>query len=92
MSLVYPEPGTAVYVPVGLDGKVGEIVCEAVHREDGATVHWHLDEDYVASTRLFHQISIAPEAGGHRLVLVDDEGRRLERRFEVVSPPRRGGR
>jgi penicillin-binding protein 1C len=92
MSLIYPEPGTAVYVPVGLDGEVGEIVCEAVHREDGATVHWHLDEDYVASTRLFHQISIAPEAGGHRLVLVDDEGRRLERRFEVVSPPRRGGR
>jgi penicillin-binding protein 1C len=88
MSLVYPEPATEVYVPVGLDGRVGEVVFEAVHREDGATIHWHLDERYLASTRVFHQIAARPEPGEHRLVLVDDEGRRLERTFEVVSPPR----
>ena len=92
MSLVYPEPATAVYVPVGLDGKVGEVVFEAVHKEDGATIHWHLDEHYLASTRVFHQIAAKPDPGEHRLVLVDDEGRRLERRFEVVSPARRGVR
>jgi len=92
MSLVYPEPDMSVYVPVGLDGKVGEVVFEAVHREGGATIHWHLDGRYVASTRVFHQIAAAPEPGPHRLVLVDDEGRRLERAFDVVSPARRGDR
>jgi penicillin-binding protein 1C len=92
MSLVYPEPDMSVYVPVGLDGKVGQVVFEAVHREGGATIHWHLDETYLASTRVFHQIGVAPEPGPHRLVLTDDEGRRLVRDFEVVSPPRRGDR
>jgi len=92
MSLVYPEPDMSVYVPVGLDGRVGEVVFEAVHREGGATVHWHLDGRYVASTRVFHQIAAAPEPGPHRLVLMDDEGRRLEREFQVVSPARRGAR
>ena len=92
MSLVYPEPGTAVYVPVGLDGRPGEAVFEAVHREDGATVHWHLDGGYVASTRVFHQIAVDPQPGEHRLVLMDDEGRRLERTFRVVNPARRGDR
>lgn len=92
MSLVYPEPGTAVYVPVGLDGRPGEAVFEAVHREDGATVHWHLDGGYVASTRVFHQIAVDPGPGEHRLVLMDDEGRRLERTFRVVNPARRGDR
>jgi penicillin-binding protein 1C len=92
MSLVYPEPNMSVYVPVGLDGRAGEVVFEAVHRDDGATIHWHLDEDYVASTRVFHEIALNPEPGGHRIVLVDGEGRRLERQFEVVSPARRGGR
>jgi len=92
MNLVYPEPDTSVYVPVGLDGRVGEVVFEAVHREEGATVHWHLDEDYVASTRVFHEIALAPEPGPHRLVLTDGEGRRIERLFQVVSPPRRGDR
>jgi len=92
MSLVYPEPDMSVYVPVGLDGRAGEVIFEAVHRESGATIHWHLDEDYVASTRVFHQIAMSPEPGEHRIVLVDEEGRRLERRFQVVSPARRSGR
>jgi len=92
MSLVYPEPDTSVYVPVGLDGRLGEVVFEAVHREEGATVHWHLDEDYVASTRVFHEIALAPEPGPHRLVLTDGAGRRIERLFQVVSPARRGDR
>jgi penicillin-binding protein 1C len=92
MSLVYPEPDMSIYVPVGLDGKVGEVVFEAVHRDRGATIHWSLDETYLASTRVFHQIGVAPDAGRHRLVLTDDEGRRLVREFEVISPPRRGVR
>ncbi len=88
MSLVYPEPDVSVYVPVGLDGKVGEVVFEAVHREAGATIHWSLDETHLASTRVFHQIGVAPEPGPHRLVLTDDQGRRLTRDFRVVSPSR----
>jgi penicillin-binding protein 1C len=92
MSLVYPEPDMSVYVPVGLDGKTGEVVFEAVHRDGGATIHWHLDGRYVASTRVFHQIAAAPGPGPHRLVLMDDEGRRIERAFDVVSPARRGDR
>ncbi|HOW85528.1 MAG TPA: penicillin-binding protein 1C [Candidatus Aminicenantes bacterium] len=92
MSLVYPEPDMSVYVPVGLDGKIGEVVFEAVHRESGATIHWHLDEAYLASTRVFHQIGVAPEPGPHRLVLTDDQGRRLVRDFQVISPSRRGDR
>jgi penicillin-binding protein 1C len=92
MNLIYPEPDMSVYVPIGLDGRAGEVVFEAVHREDGATIHWHLDENYLASTRVFHQISLNPEPGEHRLVLTDGEGRRLERMFRVVSPARRGER
>jgi penicillin-binding protein 1C len=92
MNLIYPEPDMSVYVPVELDGRAGEVILEAVHREDGATIHWHLDERYVASTRVFHQISMNPDPGEHRLVLMDDEGRRLERKFQVVSPARRGNR
>ncbi|MEN6561341.1 MAG: penicillin-binding protein 1C [Acidobacteriota bacterium] len=92
MSLIYPEPDVSVYVPIGLDGQAGEVVLEAVHREAGATIHWYLDETYLASTRVFHQIGVAPEPGPHRLVLTDDQGRRLARDFQVVSPSRRGDR
>ena len=90
MSLIYPHPELSVYVPVDLDGRPGEVIFEAVHREPDEIVHWHIDETYVATTRRFHQIAANPEPGGHLLILVDGEGRRLERWFEVVSPARRG--
>ncbi|MGB9907233.1 MAG: penicillin-binding protein 1C [Candidatus Saccharicenans sp.] len=85
MNLVYPEPGTAVYIPVELDGSPGEVVLEAVHREEDAVIHWHLDEDYLTSTRYFHRVSLNPLPGEHLLVLVDNEGRRLVRSFTVIG-------
>jgi hypothetical protein len=41
---------------------------------------------------VYHQIAAAPGPGPHRLVLMDDDGRRIERAFDVVSPARRGDR
>jgi len=85
MNLIYPEPGTAVYIPIDLDGRPGEVVLEAVHRQAGAVIHWHLDEDYLTTTRYFHRITCNPPPGEHVLVLVDNEGRRLVRIFNVIA-------
>jgi len=85
MNLVYPEPGTAVFIPVDLDGQPQEVVFEAIHRQKEAVIHWHLDEDYLTTTRHFHKIVLNPLAGEHRLVLVDGEGRRLVRQFKVMG-------
>ena len=88
MSLIYPEPETSVFVPVGLDGRPGEVVFEAVHRQGDSVIHWHVDDHYVTSTRRFHQVSVAPDPGDHVLVLTDGDGRRLVRPFRVISPAR----
>jgi penicillin-binding protein 1C len=85
MSLIYPEMNTAVYIPVDLDGKPGHAVFEAVHRRPETTIYWHLDDRYLTATRQFHQITVNPGPGQHLLVLIDEEGRRLERRFMVLN-------
>jgi penicillin-binding protein 1C len=88
MSLVYPEVNTAVYIPVDLDGKPGQAVFEAVHRRPETNIYWHIDDRYLTATRQFHQITVNPGPGQHLLVLVDDQGRRLERRFLVLNRSR----
>ena len=85
MSLVYPEMNTAVYIPVDLDGKPGQVVFEAIHRQPETTIYWHLDDRYLTATRQFHQIAVNPGPGQHLLVLIDEQGRRLERRFLVLN-------
>jgi penicillin-binding protein 1C len=85
MNLIYPERDTAVYIPIDLDGHPGQVVFEAVHRDADAMIYWHLDESYLAATRYFHQVSLRPGPGEHLLVLVDEDGRRLERHFRVLN-------
>lgn len=88
MSLVYPEVNSAVYLPVDLDGKPGQAVFEAVHRRPETTIYWHIDDKYLTATRRFHQVGVEPGPGKHLLVLIDEEGRRLERRFTVLNRER----
>jgi penicillin-binding protein 1C len=90
MSLIYPEAETSVFIPVDLDGRPGEVVFEAVHRQPNSVIFWHVDDRFVASTRRFHQVSVDPEPGDHILTLTDGDGRRLVRPFRVISPARRG--
>ncbi len=85
ISLVYPDANTAVYIPVDLDGHPGQVVFAAVHRRPEKAIFWHLDEEFIAATRQFHQVAARPAPGEHRLTLIDEDGFRLERRFKVIG-------
>ena len=85
MDLVYPKPGSKIFIPRELNGKSGRAVCELAHRNPNVTVHWHLDGIYLGSTKKNHHLAINPDEGRHILVVVDEEGNTLEERFEVLS-------
>jgi penicillin-binding protein 1C len=51
-------------------------------------VFWHLDGVYIGSTKVFHQMALQPSVGSHQLALVDRDGYRIERTFEVVGKER----
>lgn len=88
ISLVYPDVKTAVYIPIDLDGTPGQVVFEAVHRRPESAIYWHLDDEYLTATRYFHQVAARPGPGDHLLVLIDEDGHRLERRFHVLNRER----
>ncbi len=85
MQLIYPKYPTRIYVPNDLGGRRSRTVFSVAHRRPATTIHWHVDEAYVGSTRQFHTLELNPEPGAHRLTLVDENGYRLEQRFEIVE-------
>ncbi len=85
LAFVYPREGAFVYVPLEMDGSLGRVVFQAAHRDPGARVFWHLDDEYQGETVEQHDLAIAPRPGAHRLVLVDERGETVERRFTVVG-------
>jgi penicillin-binding protein 1C len=77
MAFIYPQRNAHVYLPKQLDGSDGEITFELVHSNANATVYWHIDADYLGSTRDFHKYTFRPSRGKHSVTAVDNEGNTL---------------
>lgn len=85
MELIYPKPNARILVPRDADGRKGQVVFELAHRNKEASVYWHLDGAFIGETRGAHRLALDPDAGDHKLTLVDEEGQFLEGRFTVIS-------
>jgi len=85
LALLYPDSKSQVLIPQELDGSRGRTVFEAIHRRRDATIYWHLDDRYLGETHTFHQQSLDIDPGEHILTVVDDEGERVARRFQVIA-------
>jgi penicillin-binding protein 1C len=85
MDLVYPRPGSRLFIPRDITGESGSAIFQLAHRNNGAIVYWYLDGNYLGSTRRNHQLALNPSSGKHKLLLVDESGESLEESFEVLS-------
>jgi penicillin-binding protein 1C len=85
IGIIYPRHNSALYIPVGLDGKKGAVVFEASHRQADGQIFWYIDDEFVDHTIGFHQISCTPKPGKHVLTLVDNKGERVQRVFTIMD-------
>lgn len=85
LEMIYPQPHAKVYIPKELDGTFGQTVFEAAHSDSKATVYWHLDGEYLGSTKRIHQVGLYTVPGPHHLHLLDDQGQELDLKFEVMG-------
>lgn len=85
ISLLYPRRNTQIFIPKELTGHKGKTVFKAIHRNPNARLFWHLDNTFLGTTETFHEQAIWIATGKHKLTLVDDNGARIEREFEVLS-------
>jgi penicillin-binding protein 1C len=83
MDLIYPGVNARIFIPRGLDGQSGSTLFEVVHRNSNITIFWHLDSNFIASTKGIHRLAMAPDAGNHIITLVDEQGEVMERKFLV---------
>jgi len=87
MDLVYPKPGASIFIPRELDGSPGLALFQAAHRSSSSTIYWHLDGEYIGSTRKTHHLSLSGSSGAHSITLVDDDGEILTQSFNILSDP-----
>lgn len=85
MDLITPRANKRIYLPRSLNGALSRLVVEVAHDRSEARLFWHLDERFVGETKQFHSLEFQPAPGPHHLVVLDDQGYRLDWSFEIIA-------
>ena len=85
MDFIYPSGSSKVYIPIDLEGNKGAVVFNLAHNNSTTKIFWHLDGEYMGYTQDFHQYEISVNKGWHSLIVVDEAGNELVKRFEVLN-------
>lgn len=85
MDLLYPHEFSRIYLPIDLNGVRTRALLRAVHRNNAAKIFWHIDDRYLGETKVFHEQTLALEPGMHKILLLDEQGYKLERWFKVLG-------
>ena len=74
MAFIYPEQGAKIVVPRQPDGSPSEVVFSVAHTYDNAEIFWHLDSEYVGSTKFIHKMPLRLSDGTHCVTVEDGFG------------------
>jgi penicillin-binding protein 1C len=85
LDLIYPDESAKIYIPFEITGEKGNVIFKATHRNNNEKIFWHLDDVFMATTEQFHQLSLNPSPGKHRITIIDKEGNSASRNFEVLQ-------
>jgi penicillin-binding protein 1C len=84
MEFIYPSSGIRIFTPRDETGNVTKVIAEIVHRNSSKKVFWHLDEQYITTTKRIHQTELDAKRGNHTLTVVDEDGNSLSCKFTIV--------
>lgn len=83
MDFIFPKANSSVYLPKGFDGKTNEIILKIAHATPEIRVFWYVDDQYVGTTKQFHEMPVSPKPGIHIITVLDEKGSELKRKIEI---------
>jgi len=83
MAFIYPKPNESVILPKDFDEQINDVIFRLAHKESSAKVYWYLDQTFLGTTEMFHEISLNPSPGKYILTAVDQKGNQLQEQIEI---------
>ena len=85
LAWIYPAVHIDLLIPQELDGTSGRVIFELAHQQPQQKVYWHLDNTYLGQTLHDHKLAAWIPKGKHELIVVDESGERLAKKFNVLG-------
>ena len=72
LDFVYPKHQNIIYSTKALGGEQQPFVAKAANRQ--GKVFWYLDDTFLGTTDVFHEMNIFAEKGNHTLRIINEKG------------------
>ncbi len=90
VEIVYPQPGTRIYLPIGFELRQSQVIFRAMHRDPSTLLFWFVDGQFLGTTSEIHQRSFLASPGKHRLQVRDAYGNSATATFECTRQDQSG--
>ena len=86
IEIIYPNPQAEIFLPKGFKGIKSKLVLQAAHQQADAELYWHVDDQFIQTTKNFHQVPVALSSGKHLLLVTDEKGNSKSVQFSIINP------
>lgn len=74
MDFISPKNNATIVLSKTLEGNSSELIVQLVHSQPDVSVHWYLDDWYIGTTKIIHEMAVRPTIGSHTVSVVDSKG------------------
>jgi len=85
LQMIYPKNGSKLFLPRNLNGTKNEVVFKLAHTKSNELVYWHLDGNFMGTTKGTHSRVMFTEVGIHKLTVIDTDGNEVITEFEIID-------
>ena len=83
IQFIYPEGSGVLSAVKNWQGELEPFFFAVSTADPASELFWHLDGQYLRSTKLYHQLSLPLAPGPHQLTVTDGSGNNINRYFVV---------
>ncbi|MFT4838164.1 MAG: penicillin-binding protein 1C [Nonlabens sp.] len=74
MRFIQPKHNTTITLTKNIEGAQNSAIFEIAHKNSDAQVFWYMDEEFLGTTKNFHELAITGKKGKRLITAVDEEG------------------
>lgn len=86
LEIIYPNANAEIFLPKGFKGIKSKLVLQAAHQQADEELYWHVDDQFIQTTKNFHQVPVELSPGNHLLLVTDEKGNSKTVRFSIINP------
>jgi penicillin-binding protein 1C len=84
MDFIYPKTNCKIYLTKNFNSEIQPVILKIAHSNRETNLFWYVDNQFVGTTKTFHEMPISPTTGFHYITVVDEFGNEIKRKIEII--------